>query len=46
MKSKKKGSNPVKKTTKKPAQKLPLFLIEKTVVTTKEKTHNTIEDPV
>lgn len=42
MKPKKKSSTSTKKTSKKPLTSKTLFLIDKTIATTKEKTHNTI----
>ena len=46
MKPKKKSSVGPKKGVKKSLPTKPLVLIDKTVATTKERTHNTIEDPV
>lgn len=46
MKPKKKTSVPNKKTSKRIAPNKPIVVIDKTVATTKEKTHNTIEDPI
>lgn len=46
MKPKKKSSAGQKKTVKKLLPTKPLIVIDKTVATTKERTHNTIEDPV
>ena len=42
MKPKKKPVVSNKKNSKKPLSSKPLLLIDKTIVTTKEKTHNTI----
>lgn len=46
MKPKKKTTTNNKKCTKKPINSKPMHFVDKTVVTTKEKTYNTIEDPV
>jgi hypothetical protein len=46
MKPKKRSTITNKKCFKKPNINKPLQLVDKTIVTTKEKTHNTIEDPV
>ena len=46
MKSKKKNSVPSKKPSKKPVPNKQLWLVDKTIATTKEKTYNTLEDPI
>lgn len=46
MKSKKKTSVGPKKSMKKTLQAKTLMVLDKTIATTKERTHNTIEDPV
>ena len=46
MKPKKKSTIVNKKCTKKINTNKPLHFVDKTIVTTKERTHNTIEDPV
>ena len=43
MKTKKKNSVPSKKSSKKPTSVKPLMQIDKTIVTTKEKTFTTLE---
>jgi hypothetical protein len=44
MKPKKKATSTVKKASKKPVAAKPIVLIDKTIATTKERTHVTIED--
>jgi len=46
MKPKKKSTIVNKKCTKKTNPNKPSNFVDKTIVTTKERTHNTIEDPV
>lgn len=46
MKAKKKINPSTKKPAKKPLPRPQLLFVDKTLVTTKEKTHNTLEDPI